>query len=183
MRKIDRQISSCRLCPLWKGTRNPVPGEGPSGAEIMFVGEAPGRQEDLNGRPFVGRAGRLLDLLFEKSGIERKKVFITSVIKHRPPLNRKPKSGELKACSFWWKKQMELINPETVVLLGRVACDTVLGVNFWKKRGKVFKKNGRAYFITYHPAAGLRFLKFKKRMEKDFKNLSKTLGLTKKKTR
>ncbi len=137
----------------------------------MFIGEAPGRQEDLTGRPFIGRAGELLNRLLKIAQIKRENVFITSVIKHRPPKNRQPQKPEIKACKIWWQKQIEILKPKLIILLGRVASDTVLGKDFWKERGRLYQKEGERYFITYHPAAGLRFPKIKKILEKDFKRL------------
>ncbi len=148
-----------------------VPGEGPISSKIMFVGEAPGREEDLSGRPFVGRSGKFLTKLVEAAGLKRDKCFITSVIKHRPPKNRKPKRNELEACKIWWQKQIEILNPRLIVLLGRTASDTVLGKDFWINRARIFKKDKRSFFITYHPAAGIRFVKMEKILEKDFKKL------------
>ncbi len=174
LEKLHKEIKKCKKCPLWREARNPVPGEGPASAKLIFIGESPGREEDLTGRPFIGRAGKLLDELLKKNRINRKKVFITSVIKHRPPKNRQPKKSELKACRNWWGQQIEIINPQLIVLLGKVAFDTVIdeGKIFNKYRGKFLIKNRRQHFTTYHPAAGLRFPKIKKTLEKDFHYIS-----------
>jgi DNA polymerase len=151
---------------------NAVPGEGNPKAEIMFIGEAPGRKEDESGLPFVGKSGKFLDVLLRKIKLDRKKVFITSVLKHRPPNNRKPKPHELSACRVWWKKQMEIINPKVVVLLGEVAYKEVLQRNdFSKKRGEVIKIDNRIYLPTFHPSAAVRFSKFRKVLIKDFNKI------------
>jgi len=171
LEKINQQIKKCKRCSLWQAANNVVPGEGSIYSKIMFIGEAPGRQEDLTGRPFIGRAGELLNRLLKIAQIKRENVFITSVIKHRPPKNRQPQKPEIKACKIWWQKQIEILKPKLIILLGRVASDTVLGKDFWKERGRLYQKEGERYFIVYHPAAGLRFPKIKKILEKDFKRL------------
>ena len=176
LRKIAKQIKKCKQCPLWKRAKNEVFGEGSANAKIMFIGEAPGREEDKTGRPFCGRAGKLLDKLLKGNKIKREEVFITSVIKHRPPKNRLPKKTELKACKFWWQRQIEIINPKKIVLLGKIAFDTVVAVGNLKDcRGRWLKIDNRFYFPTYHPAAGLRFPKIKKILEKDFKKIKAKL--------
>jgi uracil-DNA glycosylase len=174
--KLAKQIRVCRKCGLWKAAKNAVPGEGGIGSRLIFIGEAPGRNEDLTGRPFIGRAGKLLAQLLEGAGIKRENVFITSVVKHRPPKNRKPKSKEISACKIWLRRQIEILKPKLIVLLGRVASDTIAGKDFWVKRGKFCRKEKQNYFIVYHPAAGLRFPRFKKILGKDFKKLTKIVS-------
>lgn len=172
LEKLNQKITNCKKCSLWKTAQNAVPGEGPANAKIMFIGEAPGQKEDLIGKPFVGRAGKLLTQLLEKNRLERKKFFITSVLKHRPPKNRQPKKSELKSCKDWWQKQITIIKPRLIVLLGKVAFDTVIGEGqFSDSRGKLLTKNGKLYFPVYHPAAGLRFPKIRKVLENDFQKL------------
>lgn len=175
LEKLNKELACCRKCFLYKRASKIVFGEGWVGAKIMFIGEAPGREEDLTGRPFVGRSGKLLTHLLESVvGFKREKVFITSVIKHRPPNNRKPEAREVEACLPFLLRQIEIIKPKVIVLLGQ----TAFGVFFRKEklkdlRGNFIKKEGRIFFITYHPAAGLRFQKIKKILEKDFKKLRK----------
>jgi len=174
LEKLHQEIKNCKKCPLWKLRKNAVPGEGPVNSKIMIIGQAPGVDEDRTGRPFVGRAGKFLNKLLKIAEIKREKVFITSPLKclPQPPINRKPKKEEIKACFPWLKKQIEIINPKIFILLGEVA----FSIFFPKEklsnfRGKLIKKGNRKFFITYHPAAGLRFPKFKEVLEKDFFNL------------
>lgn len=154
---IAEEIRSCRLCPLWRGRRNAVPGEGNQRAELMFIGEGPGEEEDLQGRPFVGRSGKLLTEALEKAGIRREDVYITNVVKCRPPENREPTPEERKVCTNnYLFRQIEAVNPRLIVLLGSVAVQTLLGVSsVTAVRGKAFEKGGRRFFCTYHPAAAL----------------------------
>lgn len=181
--KLNKKIKNCRKCSLWKTRKNAVPGEGPKNTKIMIIGQAPGREEDKTGRPFVGRAGKFLDQLLNLTGMRREKprtrtssvrgmIFITSVLKCFPPKNRKPTKKEIKVCFSYLKKQIEIISPQKFILLGEIA----FSVFFPDKklndfRGKLLKKDGKEYFITYHPAAGLRFTKIKKILEKDFKKI------------
>lgn len=154
---IAEEIRSCRLCPLWRGRRNAVPGEGNPRAELMFIGEGPGEEEDLQGRPFVGRSGKLLTEALEKAGIRREDVYITNVVKCRPPENREPTPEERKICTNnYLFRQIEAVNPRLIVLLGSVAVQTLLGISsVTAVRGKAFEKRGRRFFCTYHPAAAL----------------------------
>ena len=144
----------------------------------MFVGEAPGAREDELGRPFVGRSGDFLTELLEEIGLSREEVFITSVLKSRPPNNRTPTKGEVKACMPHLIRQFEIINPSCIVLLGGVAVSSVIGP--WKlseAHGRFYEGEGRTFFITYHPAAALRFPKTKEKIQKDFKILQHELQL------
>jgi len=155
--------------------KNTVPGEGPANAKIMVIGMAPGVQEDKIGKPFVGRAGKFLNELFKIAKIERGKIFITSPLKclPQPPPNRKPTKEEIKACLPYLKKQIEIINPQKFILLGEVAFLVFFPDEKLKDfRGKFIKKGGKKYFISYHPAVGIRFQKFRKILEKDFRKLS-----------
>jgi len=172
--KLNQEIRNCKKCPLWKTRKNTVPGEGPTNAKLIIIGQAPGADEDKIGKPFIGRAGQFLNKLFKIAKIEREKVFITSPLKclPQPPINRKPTKKEIEACLSYLKKQIEILNPQKFILLGEVAF-SVFSPN--KKlgdfRGKWIKKNDKEFFITYHPAAGLRFPKIRKILEKDFKNI------------
>lgn len=175
--ELNKQINNCKRCPLYKLAKNAVPGEGNPKAKIMFVGEAPGRMEDETGRPFVGRAGKLLDQLLESINIKRESVFITSVVKHRPPKNRQPKVPEIKKCSYWLKEQLVVIKPKLIVTLGRFGMEYFLPdkkISFI--HGTMVKdKEGRLIFPVYHPAAGLRSTRNKQKLFDDFKKLKNTI--------
>lgn len=151
---LHDKICTCQLCPLSLCRKCAVPGSGPSPAQIMLVGEAPGREEDLKGLPFVGRAGRLLDKALLQAGLERSEVFITSVVKCRPPENRKPKKEEINLCHPYLQAQIDLVHPRIVCLMGNTATQAVLGMQgVTNLRGQI--QQGR-FLITYHPAAVLR---------------------------
>ncbi len=151
---LHDKIRTCQLCPLSLGRKCAVPGSGPSPADIMLVGEAPGREEDLKGLPFVGRAGKLLDKALLQAGLEKSEVFITSVVKCRPPENRKPKKEEINLCHPYLQAQMDLVHPRIVCLMGNTATQAVLGMQgVTNLRGQI--QQGR-FLITYHPAAVLR---------------------------
>jgi uracil-DNA glycosylase family 4 len=151
---LHEKICVCQLCDLAQTRTLAVPGEGPCPSKIMLIGEAPGKYEDESGRPFVGRAGKLLDEALIKAGFERKEVFITSVVKCRPPKNRKPKRCEIDACNPYLRAQMEMLNPKVVFLMGNVAAQTVLGIQgIAMLRGKIFQDR---CLVTFHPAAVLR---------------------------
>jgi DNA polymerase len=176
LEKLHETIGVCTLCPLHKTRINAVPGEGPETSRVMFVGEAPGAREDESGSPFVGRSGDLLTSMMEDIGLSRDTVFITSILKSRPPKNRTPTQAEITACRPYLEQQIEIINPKIIVLLGGVAISSLIGP--WKvseAHGKFYETGGRTYFMTYHPAAALRFLKVKEAMREDFKILGKEL--------
>jgi DNA polymerase len=154
MNSLFDQIVSCTLCDLSQSRTRAVPGEGPVGAGIFLVGEAPGRDEDATGRPFVGRAGKLLDRALCEAGRERSQAFITSVVKCRPPKNRRPNKREMITCLPYLRQQIELVSPRIICLMGNVASSALLGKQgITALRGQVFE--GR-YLVTYHPAAVLR---------------------------
>lgn len=172
--KLNKKIIDCKKCPLYKTAKNAVPGEGDPGAKILFLGEAPGRNEDETGRPFVGRAGKLLDYLLESINLQREKVFITSVIKHRPPKNRQPKSPEIKACSYWLNHQLSVINPRLIVTLGRFGMEYFLPEKkISAVHGKIQKTGKYKIYPVYHPAAGLRSTRNKNKLFEDFRKLKK----------
>jgi len=178
LKKLNQEIRNCKRCLLWKTRKNTVSGEGPVNAKIMCVGMSPGIEEDKIGKPFVGRAGKFLDRLFKIAGIKREKIFITSSLKclPQPPINRKPKKEEIRVCLPYLEKQIEIINPQKFILLGEVAFSVFFpNKKLGDYRGKLVKKDDREYFVTYHPAAGIRFQKFRKILEKDFKKIEKTI--------
>ncbi|TSC72106.1 MAG: DNA polymerase bacteriophage-type [Parcubacteria group bacterium Gr01-1014_38] len=156
LQKIADEVELCQLCPLYKtGTRG-VPGEGNPEAEILFIGEGPGQKEDELGRPFVGPAGQLLEELLRHVGLTRSDVYIANVIKHRPPGNRDPLPDELEACWPYLRRQIEVIQPKVIVLLGRHALERFLpGKSISQVRGKAYRVGGMVYFAMYHPAAAL----------------------------
>jgi len=175
LEKLNQEIRNCKKCPLWKTRRNTVPGEGPLNAKIVICGQSPGRKENEKGLPFIGLAGKFLDKLLKIAQIDRKKIFITSPIKCFPPGNRKPTKKEIEACLPYLKKQIEIINPQKFILLGEVAFSVFfLNQKLKDFRGKWVKKNGKEYFPTYHPAAGMRFPRIRKILEKDFKKIKIT---------
>ena len=150
-------INQCKDCPLYETAIHAVPGEGDVDARLMFIGEAPGRNEDESGRPFVGRAGKLLTALIESIDLKREAVFITSVIKHQPPKNRPPKSDELRSCKHWLDKQLAIIQPKIIIPLGRFALEYFLPqMTITETHGRIFEQNKWFVFPVYHPAYGLR---------------------------
>jgi uracil-DNA glycosylase family 4 len=170
------EIGRCEKCRLHQGRIHAVPGEGPAKAELVLLGEGPGAQEDREGRPFVGRAGRLLDTLLRDNGIERSEVFITNCVKCRPPENRTPRRDELGTCTTaWLHRQLDLIAPRLVVLLGQVATRQMLGekATVTALHGTLQECEGRAYFVTYHPAAALRFAYIATALRTDFEALGR----------
>jgi len=180
LEKLNQEIRNCKKCPLWKSREKAVPGEGPVDAKIMIIGQSPGVEEDKTGKPFVGRAGRFLNELLKIAKINREKIFITSILKclPQPPINRKPKKEEIEACLPYLKKQVEIIKPKRFILLGEVAFSIFLPKKKLKDfRGKWLEKNGKFYFPTYHPAAGLRFPKIKKILEKDFTEIKSRIKI------
>ena len=152
---LATQIRSCVQCPLSATRTKAVPGEGTPSARVMLIGEAPGRDEDQRGQPFVGAAGRFLDEMLAGSGVNRDDLFITNTVKCRPENNRTPRKREVDTCtSLYLFEQIELINPALIMLLGSVATKKLLGVNSVNEvRGRVIEHNNRKYLAGYHPAA------------------------------
>lgn len=176
LKALHETIRSCNLCPLHETRTNAVPGEGSTNAKLFFIGEAPGAREDETGRPFVGRSGNLLTSMIEEIGLSREDVFITSILKSRPPKNRTPKRSEIELCRPYVEKQIEIINPRVVVLLGSVAISSMVGP--WRvteSHGQFFEAQGRTYFMTFHPAAALRSISVKELMQADFRVLQSKL--------
>ncbi len=176
LKQIHDEIASCTKCILHETRLNAVPGEGPVTAKVMFIGEAPGAMEDETGRPFVGRSGKLLRLLIAEAGLSEDEVFITSILKSRPPNNRTPRKSESKACMPYLERQIETINPQVIVLVGGVAISNLIGP--WKlvdAHGRFYEVNGRTYFMSYHPAAALRNPELKDVMRADFEKLKNEL--------
>ena len=169
-------VRNCTDCPLSGGRTNAVPGEGNPQAEIMFIGEGPGFQEDRQGRPFVGPAGKLLDGLLASIGTNRGAVFIANMVKCRPPDNRDPAPAEMAACTKYLDRQIELVNPKLIVTLGRFAFGRYFpGEGITKARGTLREKDGRKIFPVLHPAAVLRREELRPTMIEDFKAISEIL--------
>lgn len=176
LEELNKLIVACTRCPLYVNATHAVPGEGDSDASVMFVGEAPGKNEDLTGRPFIGRAGKLLSTLLVEIGLRREGVFITSVIKHRPPKNRPPKPAEVVVCNEWLDKQLAIIQPKIVVPLGRFGMEHFLpDETITSAHGKLFKKETMLIFPLYHPAYGLRSTKALHALREDFHKLKVVL--------
>ena len=174
--QIDRAVKTCHGCRLWRTATHAVPGEGSFKAPIMFVGEGPGYHEDKLGRPFVGRAGSLLDRLLLRNEISREEVFITNVVKHRPPDNRAPMKDEARACLPFLIQQIKVINPKIIVTLGRSALEVFLKDKpIGEMHGQGFKLGNRVIFPLYHPAAALCSPAVLQILERDFRNLPKIM--------
>ncbi|MEM3008521.1 MAG: uracil-DNA glycosylase [Candidatus Nitrosotenuis sp.] len=171
---IRKRVTVCTDCKLCKTRTNAVPGVGNPNAQIMFIGEAPGRTEDKRGEPFVGSAGKKLDTMLEKNGILRKSVYITNVVKCRPPNNRVPTQEERNACNKYLEAEIKAINPKIICVLGNTACNSILGQSdITKNHGKTIKKDGRLYFLTFHPAATIYNQQLYSLMEHDIQILKK----------
>lgn len=174
--QIASLVRNCVDCPLARGRTNAVPGEGNPQAEVMFIGEGPGFQEDRQGRPFVGPAGKLLDGLLASIGAKREDVFIANMVKCRPPDNRDPAPAEMAACTKYLDRQIELINPKLIVTLGRFAFGRYFpGEGITKARGKLREKDGQKIFPVLHPAAVLRREELRPTMIDDFKVIADIL--------
>lgn len=158
---LREKIEKCKKCGLCEGTTNAVPGEGSETADILFIGEAPGKDEDIQGKPFVGAAGKFLNKMIEAIGLTRDDVFITNIVKHRPPNNRDPLEDEVEACSDYLEEQIKIIKPKLIVTLGRHAMNRFLpGLTISKDHGQAKRTKGingekQVYFPMYHPASAL----------------------------
>ncbi len=154
LRELTRRILSCTKCSLHKTKTNYVPGEGNISPEIMFVGEGPGETEDKFGRPFIGKAGQLLEKIIDKMGYSRETVFIGNIVKCRPPNNRDPQEDEVKACISFLEAQIKILEPKVIVCLGKVALNNLLNSNYpiSKVRGQLFSFMDIPVIPTYHPA-------------------------------
>jgi len=151
---VRKAVIVCTKCGLCKTRTNAVPGKGNPNSKVVFVGEAPGRMEDERGEPFVGAAGKRLTDALARNGISRDSVYITNVVKCRPPDNRVPTEEERSMCRNYLEAELDLIKPEVVCILGNTASSSVLGRGeITKNRGKIIEKDGRKYFLTFHPAA------------------------------
>lgn len=158
MEQLRKECLDCQRCELCRTRTNVVFGKGNPNADIMFIGEGPGEQEDIQGLPFVGRAGQLLDKMLDAAGIPTEAIYIANTVKCRPPKNRDPLPEEKEACRGWLEKQIELIDPKVIISLGRIsAVDYVKeDIKITKEHGQWVEKNGRMYMAMLHPAALLR---------------------------
>jgi DNA polymerase len=154
LEELAAQIRVCTLCPLCESRTLAVPGDGKFSAKVMIIAEAPGKEEDETGLPFVGAAGRFLDHVLDGTGLDRKDFFITNTVKCRPPKNRTPKKNEVETCtSNYLFEQIALINPKLIMLLGGVAAKAVLGVkSIGEVRGRIIEQGRRRFLVGYHPA-------------------------------
>lgn len=155
---IRREIYACRRCRLWQGAKHGVPGEGPPNAKVMLVGQNPGTEEAETGRPFVGRAGKYLTRVLLENGIRREDLYITNIVKHITPKNRRPLNDEIEACLPYLEAEISIVKPKVIVLLGKAACKTprVVGIE---------------YFEMVHPQAAARFPKMDKKLREQLKAL------------
>lgn len=178
LQELGDEIKTCPKCRLAETRTHAVPGEGSPRAGVMFVGEGPGENEDKTGRPFVGQAGKFLNGLLEKAGIARDEVFITNIVKCRPPNNRVPLDDEVEACSDYLMAQIAVIEPKFVIPLGGAALKTLLGPNLkiTQARCKVFRKSGILYIPLYHPAAALHRSQLVETLQADIMTLRELLN-------
>jgi DNA polymerase len=183
--QLAELIKICKKCKLSITRTAAVPGEGSDHASIMFIGEAPGRQEDLHGKPFVGRAGKVLDLLLHSIELERDKIYITNILKCRPPKNRNPLQSEIHTCTPYLDQQLMLINPQVIITLGNFATRYIMkkfGLHcepIGKVHGKIFLLESEIYrrkmIPLYHPAAAVYNPHQKKILLQDFRSISRAL--------
>ena len=151
---VKQNVIKCTKCDLCKTRTNSVPGKGNFQSNVIFVGEAPGKNEDKNGEPFIGIAGKKLTIALEEAGISRDEIYITNIVKCRPPNNRVPSNIERNTCQEYLKEEISIIKPKIICILGNTAFNSILGGSeIIKFRGKVARKNNLLYFITIHPAA------------------------------
>lgn len=181
LQEVSQQVSVCEKCPLHFSRKQSVPGEGLDGAEIVLIGEGPGFYENEQGRPFVGNAGKFLDELLQKAGLKRGDVFITNVVKCRPPGNRDPQPDELLACSDYLDRQIAAIDPKVIITLGRFSMARYLpNAKVSEVHGQATWVRGRLIVPMYHPAAALHQPSLKSEVERDFSRLPALLKQAKK---
>ena len=165
MEEIYKQVYSCKRCQLWEGTKHAVPGEGPFDAKVMVVGQNPGADEDESGRPFVGRAGKYLTKTLAEFGIHREELFITNIVKHTSPKNRKPSPAEVETCLPYLQEQIRIIQPKIIILLGASAKETP-------------RIDGIKYFEVIHPSAAMRFTKMREKFRTQISELAEQIKQT-----
>lgn len=177
LEKLCEKASICTECPLHEGRTKVVFGEGPSNAKIILIGEAPGKNEDETGRPFIGMAGKLLSDIIHEAGLDRSEIFITSIVKCRPEGNRKPKKPEYTKCiNLFLNQQIEIINPDVIGLLGNSAIYALIGEkNIKQIHGNLYDKDGRKYMALFHPAAALYSRKLLPELKEDMIKLKELI--------
>ena len=176
LKRIKKQVTQCTKCELSKTRNNSVPGKGNFKSDVIFVGEAPGKNEDMKGEPFIGIAGKKLSIALENAGITRDDVYITNIVKCRPPKNRVPTTNERNICQNYLKKEIEIIKPKIICILGNTAFNSLLeGKEIIKFRGKIVRKDNQLYFLTIHPAATIYNQKLISVLKNDMKKLLKVI--------
>jgi DNA polymerase len=176
LEKIKQKVTECTKCELSITRNKSVPGKGNYKSDVIFVGEAPGKNEDMKGEPFIGIAGKKLSLALESAGITRDEVYITNIVKCRPPKNRVPTTTERDTCQNYLKKEIDIIKPKIICVLGNTAFNSLLdGKEIMKFRGKIVRKNNQLYFLTIHPAATIYNQKLISVLKKDIKKLFKLI--------
>ncbi len=175
--ELEKSIIGCKKCKLCTGRNNIVFGTGNKEADLMFIGEGPGADEDREGEPFVGRAGKLMNMAFNGIGINREEVYIANIVKCRPPSNRNPEADEAEACIDYLRNQVMLVKPKVIVLLGSVALKNILGNEYGitASRGNWVERKGILYMPTWHPAALLRDENKKIEFWKDLKQVKEKM--------
>lgn len=172
LQSIKQNVIECIKCDLCKTRTNSVPGKGNFKSSVIFVGEAPGRNEDKNGEPFIGAAGKKLSAALEAAGVSREEVYITNIVKCRPPKNRIPTSTERETCQDYLKQEISIIKPKIICILGNTAFNSLLGgSDITKFRGKIVLKDNQLYFLTVHPAATIYNQELIKVLNKDILKL------------
>lgn len=172
LKKIKKQVIQCTKCELSETRNNSVPGKGNFKSDVIFVGEAPGKNEDMKGEPFIGIAGKKLSMALENIGITRDDVYITNIVKCRPPKNRVPTANERSTCQNYLEKEIEIIKPKIICILGNTVFNSLLdGKEIIKFRGKIVRKNNQLYFLTIHPAATIYNQKLINVLKRDMKKL------------
>ena len=171
---LRNEVLTCTRCPLHCSRIQAVFGEGRPDAKLMFIGEAPGAQEDESGRPFIGRSGQFLTRAMEAHGLERSQVFISNVVKCRPPENRDPLPEEIRACNSYLMRQIDLIKPKLLCALGRYAASVLLDrdIKITKDHGHWFEYHGTPLMIAMHPSAAMRSVMFRQQFDADLEELS-----------
>jgi len=175
--EVAKEVRTCEKCDLCRSRKKAVPGEGSGRSGVMLVGEAPGGKEDESGRPFVGVAGKRLEELLRLAGLSRDEVFITNIVKCRPPGNRRPRREEAESCHEYLRREIEALNPSLVVLLGVTALKRFFpSSEISTARGIVVESGGRRYLPTYHPASMIYNRSLESAVSGDFRELKKLLG-------